>query len=234
MKNQYFGDRRDYVKYDLLLDLVDCRPNRRVTYIPMLTNNDDSYEGLKTTFQAGCRRTTVHNFLQGAVANGQRDIRMNRQLMLEHKIEFMPYCDDCYFDARFRREYFDKIPTDWLGDSLVFIDPDIGLKPASMGEEAALTSEKYLLNSDVQSVFQRMSEESILFIYQHLQRNAMRRLDDLARKLSDLIDTLICEHVAAIAQSDVAFLIVVRDEGIARQVESTLEHHAMRHGMFTL
>jgi hypothetical protein len=45
MKNQYFGDRRHLLKYDLLADLAGRLPDSRLVSIPMLTPNDDSGEG---------------------------------------------------------------------------------------------------------------------------------------------------------------------------------------------
>jgi hypothetical protein len=38
MKDQYIADRRDFVKYESLLDLVELRPARhKLTFIPLLT-----------------------------------------------------------------------------------------------------------------------------------------------------------------------------------------------------
>jgi len=43
MKNQYFGDRNDFFKYDLVLNLIEKIVNLKCfTFIPMLTEDDDS------------------------------------------------------------------------------------------------------------------------------------------------------------------------------------------------
>lgn len=56
MKNQYFGDRRDFFKYELLLDLASCVKGRRLLLIPMLTANDSAREGSFIGFSRGSRR----------------------------------------------------------------------------------------------------------------------------------------------------------------------------------
>jgi hypothetical protein len=46
MKHQFFGDRRDLFKYDLLLDVLRGMPAlARLTLIPMLTPDDGSGHG---------------------------------------------------------------------------------------------------------------------------------------------------------------------------------------------
>jgi len=69
MKNQYFGDRRDFCKYELLLDLVACHGREPPALIPMLTPNDGSGEGNITGYECGNRRALVYTFLRGALAS---------------------------------------------------------------------------------------------------------------------------------------------------------------------
>ncbi len=74
MKNQYFGDRRDFFKFDLLLDLVECQRSRRLLFIPMLTPNDGSGEGRFVSYSSGSRRRFLFDFLRDAVALGRQDM----------------------------------------------------------------------------------------------------------------------------------------------------------------
>ena len=73
MKNQYFGDRRDLFKYDLLLDVVESHGANRLTFVPMLTPNDDSGEGRLTQSDSRGRRVAVFEFLKGSLESGTRD-----------------------------------------------------------------------------------------------------------------------------------------------------------------
>ena len=45
MKNQYFGDKRDLFKFDLLLDLMASGRFRQLAYVPMLTQADATRQG---------------------------------------------------------------------------------------------------------------------------------------------------------------------------------------------
>jgi len=50
MKNQYFGDKRDFFKYDLSIELCERIPLKQFTFIPMLTENDGTKEGIGRTY----------------------------------------------------------------------------------------------------------------------------------------------------------------------------------------
>jgi hypothetical protein len=64
MKHQYFRDRRDLFKYDLLLDVLAAVPNlERLTFVPMLTRNDDTGEGRRVALSASRRRPALTAFL---------------------------------------------------------------------------------------------------------------------------------------------------------------------------
>ena len=90
MKNQYFGDRRDLIKYNLLADLAGCLPESRVVFIPMLTPNDDSGEGRLTGYRRDERRGRLVDALRDAVASGTRNIQILRHLMPTFGVRFMP------------------------------------------------------------------------------------------------------------------------------------------------
>lgn len=94
MKNHYFGDSRDIGKYELLLDLVECHGSGRLTYIPMLTRDDDPDEGKKTKKMSVELRAALHDFLREAVVSGRQDIMLLREIL--HRLgvrKFMPYRD---------------------------------------------------------------------------------------------------------------------------------------------
>ena len=75
MKNQYFADRRDLFKFDLLLDIAEHQ-RKRLVLIPMLTPNDESGEGNVTNYDCGARRRVLFDSLRGALASNKRDIRL--------------------------------------------------------------------------------------------------------------------------------------------------------------
>lgn len=58
MKNQYFGDTRDLLKYDLALELLLRCNLSRLTFIPMLTRDEPNTHGSRTDYGKTIGRNT--------------------------------------------------------------------------------------------------------------------------------------------------------------------------------
>ncbi len=229
MKNQYFGDRRDLFKYDLLADLAGCLPDPRLVFIPMLTPNDDSGEGGLTGYSRGKRRGPLVDALRDAVASGTRNIQILRNLMPSFGVQFMPHRDADYFRDATRAEYFAAVPTQWLAGSVVFFDPDIGLQTGTVAYMRRNGVEKYLLYADLRAVWDRATDGSVFVVYQHLQNDATKRAADVQRRLRDLTTHLALASAWAVQWGDVAFLVVVRDGAVAARVRLALGQRARQH-----
>lgn len=63
MKNQFFADRRDFFKYDLLLELLEGGQLSGLTLVPMLTPDDGGPDGRFTRYRCGNRRAGLYKFL---------------------------------------------------------------------------------------------------------------------------------------------------------------------------
>lgn len=230
MKNQYFGDRRDFCKLELLLDLAECQRHPRLLLIPMLTPNDGSMEGGITQYDCGARRRVLFDSFRVAVESGNRDIRSLRNVLPRCGVHFMPYRDAEFFENTTRQAYFDGVPREWLASSVVFVDPDIGLETGTTGYMRGNGMDKYLFYGDLSRVAARATDDSILVVYQHLQRDASRRAGDIERRLRDLSTHTGTRFVWAIQWADLAFLVAVREPTLSGRVGETLWQHARRHG----
>src|SRR5215471_3172019 len=155
VKNQYFGDRRDLLKYDLLLTLVESHGAGRLTFIPMLTPNDDSREGRLSQTDRRGHRAALFDFLKESIARGDRDVRQLRQFMSSFGVDFMAYRDDAWFVHGDRGEYFDALPDEYLRGSVIFIDPDIGLETNTWKYRDGRGPEKYLLYPELLATWAR-------------------------------------------------------------------------------
>ena len=230
MKNQYFADRRDLFKYDLLLDLVEAHGGRRLTYVPMLTPNDGSSEGKLSQADCRNRRRDVFDFLKSCLDNEQRNIRKLRELIPNFGVTFLPYRDDTVFTQEGRAEYFESVASDSLRNSVVFFDPDIGLETGTSSYMVRSGPEKYLLYAELSSVWSRMPEDSVLVVYQHLQKDATKHAGDVARRINDLRERLRAVSLA-VQSHDLAFLVSVRHAETAERVRKALLDHSDRHGV---
>src|SRR5260370_39088544 len=99
MKNQYFGDKRDFIKYQLIESMSSAWAGiAQLTCIWMLTpptlNNDGNR---KFTVHPGSER--LGQFLQECIVSGRRDVRELRRYFSGASFKYMSYgdCADQYF-----------------------------------------------------------------------------------------------------------------------------------------
>jgi len=128
MKDQYFGDRRDYFKLNLLLDLFDGTQLQQLISVLMLTKPDTTAEGRLTAFPVGAGRPVMHTFLTNAVAEKRRRVSGLRHLMASLGVPYVPHHDDRFFEHDQRLEYFSELKRVASDAALVFYDPDIGIE----------------------------------------------------------------------------------------------------------
>ncbi len=167
MKNQYFGDVNDFLKYDLVLTLVEKLDNTKAfTFIPMLTPNDDSGDGGLIKYDGG-RRRDLERFLKRCIRDMYRNILNLRFFMASQDIEYRPYRDAEYFRHEDREEYFDSIDPEMLKGSVVLIDPDNGLEVKSMRKR---NGHKYLRYGELRRIYDGIDDDSLVLVYQHIPR----------------------------------------------------------------
>jgi len=230
MKDQYFGDRRDFWKYDLLMELAErVVEHRRLTILPMLTRDDGSGEGKLTSYREGGRRPDLHRFLQTCVAAGRRRLPrlhgffdpIGWDLAL-HYHEWLPGDPP--------GDYFESLPPRLANDAVVFIDPDVGLVPEKQAPSVG-NRPKYITYDQAASVFRLLSGTSVLVVYQHLQRNAHKHESDVQAKCRRLSQELGGRRVWGLWAGDLAFVVCAcrtADEG---RVGPVLEKYASRLAM---
>ena len=143
-------------------------------------------------------------------------------------VEFLPFRDDEFFNQASRTEYFNDVPSEHLSGSVVFFDPDIGLETGTSSYMFRNGSEKYLLYSELSTVWSRMPADGVLVVYQHLQKNARKRGDDVVRRMNELNGRL-GAMTRAVQWNDLAFLVSVRHAGMAERIRTALREHAGQH-----
>lgn len=194
MKDQYFGDERDYFKYDLMLDLMGWLGIPRFTNIVMLTPNDMSGQGGQTDYEPGNRRRTLYDFLRKEANGLKRDRRVVRlrEYFRENcpGIEYLPYRDDSsregsYLTGSTRGSYFNGIQSSDLQRAVILVDPDTGLCPPSRLQKR--DNSKWVLPSEMLELKQMMASSSVLVMIQFRGRYTWPdRLDYIRGKLGEL------------------------------------------------
>ncbi|MHB0972261.1 MAG: hypothetical protein ACYC7A_18035 [Thermoanaerobaculia bacterium] len=166
MKNQYFGDIGDYVKYAVLRRIETL--GLRVGVIWMLTPNDDSRDGRRREyfgFPDANRPLDPKLFeaLRSWEEKGLRDVRAIERSGLLGAAFFSEYFED---DASARALTMERAIERMQGVDVVFLDPDNGLQIKSCRYGSARSS-KFVFWSELKTLWE--NGHSIV-VYQHLTR----------------------------------------------------------------
>jgi hypothetical protein len=220
MKNQYVGDKSDYLKYALL------RAIRRHAEVPlevcwMLTPNDHGPDGKDTGYldQPGKYRKVdpeLFDFLADLVKNPERTVADIERGPLESA----GFQSDRLSDSiGLRARYFDEVAASTTPGSLVFFDPDNGLEIASR-RRGQKDSAKFLYWDEAE----RLGAGRSLLIFQHWNRVAR---DELVRMSRERLLTRFPDHqVFDLRGPKVLYLFVVLPgelQGMFRAAEEIAE-----------
>lgn len=224
MKHQYFADKRDFVKYDLLLELMR-HGHQQLTFLPMLTAADGRTDGSAVRYERGARDERLYGFLRNVLETNRRDIRLLRKFFAPCSFAYNAHDDDRVFTHDGRADHFARIPDDWLDRALVFLDPDNGIEVKSM---SARTGHKYVLWDELASLRERMGGESTLLVYQHIPRRNRRvyfaELLALVRNRLEARDAILSDNI-------VAFLLIPGARGLHARTHQRLAAYAARHDL---
>lgn len=232
MKNQYFGDKRDLFKFDLVLDVMAATGLASFTYVPMLTPPDEKPDGRLTPRVPGGRRPALFDFLRSVREGGHADIRELRAFLGELSgIRYLPYRDGLdagKYGFESRDEYFAGIPDDLLVASCVLLDPDIGLESGAAVMKRA-GPDKYLYLDSLYDLFLRCPD-GVILIYQHLQNNAHFRLSQMVGDIETMSRRLKLKSVPFIRDGDVAFYLISKDPSLAQKGAAAFSTQADKTG----
>lgn len=217
MKNQYFGDIRDLFKYDLILRIIqETGSINRFLFIPMLTENDNSKNGNETDYKkakAGTRNRDLVTHLENCVNENRRNITEIERYFKSKRIEI--YIHNEPFSHGNRKSYFDRIRKELFSQSLIFVDPDNGLK-------VGRSNKKHLLYPEVKDLYNYMDEDSILMIFQYFPREdhkeyLRRRTNELKKLTEDL--------PIYISDNEIIFFLLTKNDELKSQLEKIINRY---------
>jgi hypothetical protein len=201
MKNQYFGDKRDYFTYDVLERLAADVPDiQQLTCVWMLTPADTTGQG-RVPFVADPGLPELTSFFQSRLDSGDRNrtrVGEMRAYFEGRPFRFFSYRDDHEdFGLATRTEYFASIPNEALRRSVVFFDPDVGMEPI-------FWNEKHLRFGELAGAQARMDEASVAVVLQYARRvtdfwpfMAQQLWDRLHRPLAYIAEPSLALYVLA-------------------------------------
>jgi hypothetical protein len=207
MKNQYFGDQTDYIKYGILRAIVAAGAPLGIHWT--LTEDDSSSDGSRTRYLNAVNQwrhydPPIFDAILERVRVG------DRRLQLVEELAFVPNAVQCFdkweSSVELRRNSIQALIEKLSHHSVVFLDPDNGLEVAS-ARKGKLGASKYIFLDEVSRFW--ASGHSVL-IYQHYPR--VQRVPYVRQQLARLNAVLPRMHAAALLTSHVAFLACIQDE----------------------
>ena len=219
MKNQYFGDVNDYLKYSLLRAIAGG-PTTPLLICWMLTADDGKSDGSLTQYLTQPDRfravdPPLFDALLVALENGQRTVEIIERLDL---IPGASYHSQVLTDsAESRTTYLEALWSLAPAHEAVFFDPDNGFAPASI-PLGRRNSSKYLYWDE----FAVAIEEGLsTIVYQHFPR--VVRDDFLADVMARMRDIAPAHSISALYSPRVAYLIAAspgHEGGLDEAVEA--------------
>lgn len=199
MRYQFFLDARDYVKYALLDDLMSQLGLRRLTLVWMLTPDVGNTHGSRRPkFESN--RPELNTFFGRQPRPNLWDVR-SYFTQRGHICNSYGDRPNNYLTSANRHTYFASIADGLLDDAVVFLDPDNGVEPRSG------SSPLHIRLDELRILWGRMTEKSVLVIYQHKPRVAGNLFwPDVTSRVGDALMT----EVLALPFGDVGFLLASR------------------------
>lgn len=216
MKNQYFGDVNDFLKYGILRELADDPGTLHVSW--MLTPSDGSTDGKFTEYLSDPDRwrsydPALFDFLRTEVVDRNRRAvsRIESWEGLSASFFSKPVPGGLAERGKWSAEMLDAI----RGQRLVFFDPDNGIEVEScpMGRKK---SNKYVFWTELVETWNRGAS---LLVYQHFTRE--RRTRFLERISGEFKERLGAQRVFVLRTPRVAYFLVPQ-----REWEVKAAHHA--------
>ena len=196
MRNQWYSDNRDLVKWAILLHLArqhETDTILQLAYLRPSTFGDVEIDGRKVR-------------LPIEILDHFRRIGNIESLQCGVSIQVLnvPFQD--------RKQYLASV-IDFVGMSagskrVVFLDPDTGLQPKK-------PTLKHVLNGEAEAIWRELKKGDVFVLYQHqTNRNGQPWLEPKRRQLASALDlphaSVKCAQALSIAR-DVAFLYCVKD-----------------------
>jgi hypothetical protein len=222
---KYFGDDRDYFKYDLITSIFEAKILNRYVFIPMLTDHRNDNEGNRKPIYNGDRSCKLYCFIMSC-----------KDRSLNHWERWLTPCissyhtikpaDNLFFRDISRAKYWeDFIPLIKTREALVFVDPDTGIETGKASYLKRMGPEKYILNGELRELFMQLDPESLLMIYQHLPNNEHIRIEAVQKKLKQVQSVCYGALTCAYREADLAFIFVTKSQEIFKQLGHLLNKY---------
>lgn len=199
MRERWYGDRRDLVKWSCLLSLATELALRRIVYVACLRDDTTEPDALAESFAGGISHAVWSHF---------RDLSSSLALTERFGIEWHLIDEPFPASGESRWRYWDAAAESLVSGArpaLVFLDPDTGLGSPRSGTHVS--------PDETQHIWSLLTSGECLVLYQHAWR--ARDWRQLARqRFADALDVpaVRIDAIESSVSNDVVFLVARKGE----------------------
>lgn len=224
MNPHFFGDRHDFFKYDLIAWVMnELRDDLfSFTFVPMMTKNHQPAKN----GGAGMNNMKLWEHFNGLFGDGatERYLEGVREYFVSEGIrtEIVPGSGPGFrFTHSSRREYFNSVIAALPGNSLIFFDPDTGLKKKG-------ATEKHLSYSELLDFFTAMDEQSVIMVYQHHNRYKKKN-ENFSEAVAAEVEKRIGIRPLCIDDNTIMFLFLVKSPRLKEKLSGSLNQYGKKY-----
>lgn len=212
MKNQYFGDVNDYVKYGLLRCFAET--GFRVGVCWMLTPEDQKPDGRKMKYLSEPRKWKQHDADLYALLSRVAPRATGKHLRHIEAKGVIPnalFFGDIVPDVKTNRSvWYRRVLSELRGSELLFFDPDNGIEVSSkpVGRKE---SSKYVYWDELATAWEQYAS---LLVFQHFPR--VKRHEYIPEIVREMKTRLKGSSVVPLRSSNVLFLLSYRSSDSSR------------------
>ncbi len=233
---KYFGDNRDFFKYDLITSIVRASSLSNYVFVTMLTEHRFDNEGNIAPRNTCGKSEELLSFITGCKSKSLTHWE-NWLSPLVTSYETIKPPDTTFFSDNTREQYWERFePLLGKENALVFIDPDTGLETGNPSYLKKMGREKYILNEEIKFLYNHLASSSVLMVYQHLPKNKNIHHEAVRKKLSQLQSASGGTFVCAYREDDLAFLFIAKDQRLFNELRNILNdyHDKSQHKLKSL
>jgi hypothetical protein len=211
---KFFGDDRDYFKYDLITSIFTAGLFKKYVFIPMLTEQRKDTQGRIVPKYNGDKSLKLFNFISTCHT---KSLNHWETWLTPYVVSYQTVqsVDETYFRNERRTDYWERFkPLMGTAEALVFVDPDTGLQTGTPKYQKKMGPEKYVLGDELNVLFRSLHNSSALMIYQHLPRDKKEHASSVYKKLRQVQSFCGTDLTCAYRENDLAFVFVVKSEEI--------------------
>lgn len=224
---KYFGDNRDFFKYDLITAVLEHSTLRHYVFVPMLTDHRNDNEGKKRPLYRGNKSEDLREFITRCADKSLAhwEAWVSRYVDSDSYKTLEPV-DEAFFSDQTRCEYWKSFqPMLRQQNALVFVDPDTGLETGKKSYLKKMGREKYLLNEELKFLIEEIDRSSVLMLYQHLPNNKYVHNESVSKKLDQVRTADRTAYTCAYREDDLAFLFVSKERERHKEIQRLIQNY---------